>query len=216
MDSDRSGVLTEVSVQEPKANPKGKAVAGAAPPPPVVISSKVTTTSNPKGGWRRGFAIFDLVLRLCGIAVALAATAIMGTTQQTLPFFTQFFQFQAQYNDLPTFTFFVIANAIASGYLVLSLPFSIVCIVRPHLRGLRILLIVLDTLMIGLAMAAAASAATIADLAQNGNSNANWAPICQQFDDFCQSITEAVQSSFAVAVIFILLVVFSSLTLRRN
>lgn len=105
MDSDRSGVLTEVSVQEPKANPKGKAVAGAAPPPPVVISTKVTTTSNPKGGWRRGFAIFDLVLRLCGIAVALAATAIMGTTQQTLPFFTQFFQFQAQYNDLPTFTY---------------------------------------------------------------------------------------------------------------
>ncbi|KAK7853383.1 casparian strip membrane protein 3 [Quercus suber] len=201
MDSDRSGVLTEVSVQEPKANPKGKAVAGAAPPPPVVISSKVTTTSNPKGGWRRGFAIFDLVLRLCGIAVALAATAIMGTTQQTLPFFTQFF---------------VIANAIASGYLVLSLPFSIICIVRPHLRGLRIVLIVLDTLMVGLAMAAAASAATIADLAQNGNSNANWAPICQQFDDFCQSITEAVQSSFAVAVIFILLVVFSSLSLRRN
>lgn len=151
----------------------------------------------------------------------------------------------------------MIANAIASGYLVLSLPFSIICIVRPHLRGLRILLIILDTvslsldhydhiqynphsfvvvvyfyiyisiwpidnivhilqLMIGLAMAAAASAATIADLAQNGNSNANWAPICQQFDDFCQSITEAVQSSFAVAVIFILLVVFSSLALRRN
>jgi hypothetical protein len=41
--------------------------------------------------------------------------------------------------------FFVIANAIASGYLVLSLPFSIVCIVRPHLVGPRLFLIIVDT-----------------------------------------------------------------------
>lgn len=210
MDSEKSGVL--IGVPEPKANTKGKAVAGAALP--VVVSSKATP--HPQGGWKRGFAIFDFVLRLCAIAIALAATAIMGTTEQTLPFFTQFFQFQAQYNDLPTFTFFVIANAIASGYLVLSLPFSIVCIVRPHLVGPRLFLIIVDTVMVGLTMAAAAAAAAIVFLAQNGNSNANWPAICQQYDNFCQSITQAVEASFAAAVIFILLVVFSSLTLRRN
>ncbi|KAJ6708207.1 MITOCHONDRIAL FISSION PROTEIN ELM1 [Salix viminalis] len=38
--------------------------------------------------------------------------------------------------------FFVIANAIASGYLVLSVPFSIGCIVRPHAAGRRRLLII--------------------------------------------------------------------------
>jgi uncharacterized protein (TIGR01569 family) len=65
-------------------------------------------------------------------------------------------------------------------------------------------------------MAAAAAAAAIVFLAQNGNSNANWPAICQQYDNFCQSITQAVEASFAAAVIFILLVVFSSLTLRRN
>jgi hypothetical protein len=43
--------------------------------------------------------------------------------------------------------FFVIAMAIVSGYLVLSLPFSIVAIIRPHATGPRLLLIILDTVI---------------------------------------------------------------------
>lgn len=57
-----------------------------------------------KGGVKRGLAIFDLVLRISAAAAALGATVGMGTTEQTLPFFTQFFQFQASYDDLPTFS----------------------------------------------------------------------------------------------------------------
>ncbi|CAI0388433.1 unnamed protein product [Linum tenue] len=29
---------------------------------------------------------------------------MMATTNETLPFFTQFIRFRAEYNDLPTFT----------------------------------------------------------------------------------------------------------------
>ncbi|KAL0338666.1 UNVERIFIED_CONTAM: Casparian strip membrane protein 2 [Sesamum angustifolium] len=98
--------------------------------------------------YKRGVAIFDLILRVSAAVAALAATITMGTTEQTLPFFTQFFQFQASYDDLPTFTFFVIAMSIATGYLVLSVPFSIVCIARPQVTGPRLLLILCDTLLI--------------------------------------------------------------------
>lgn len=52
---------------------------------------------------KRGLAIFDLVLRIGALASSLAAAAAMGTSGQTLPFFTQFFQFEASYDDLPTF-----------------------------------------------------------------------------------------------------------------
>lgn len=52
----------------------------------------------------RGIGIIDFVTRLITLAALLAATVAMGTTNQTLPFFTQFFQFQARYYDLPTFT----------------------------------------------------------------------------------------------------------------
>lgn len=57
-----------------------------------------------KAGYKRGIAIFDLVLRLGALISALSATITMGTTDQTLPFFTQFLQFQASYDDLPAFT----------------------------------------------------------------------------------------------------------------
>ncbi|KAK4482726.1 hypothetical protein RD792_009893 [Penstemon davidsonii] len=140
----------------------------------------------------------------------------MGTTDQTLPFFTQFFQFQASYDDLPAFTFFVVANAIASGYLVLSLPFSIGGIVRPHAAGIKLMLLIFDTLVVALTTAAAAVATAIVYLAHNGNANTNWLAICQQFNDFCQRISGAVVASFIAAIILIFLVVLSAVALRRH
>lgn len=52
----------------------------------------------------RGLSIMDLVLRIIAAVGTLASAVAMGTTNQTLPFFTQFLQFTAQYNDIPTFT----------------------------------------------------------------------------------------------------------------
>lgn len=53
--------------------------------------------------WAKGLAIFDLIFRICAMVAALAAAAAMGTSEESLPFFTQFFQFQAGYDDIPTF-----------------------------------------------------------------------------------------------------------------
>ncbi|KAI3450732.1 hypothetical protein Pfo_007397 [Paulownia fortunei] len=207
MDSTKSNGETAINIPESKST-KGKTVAYTA-----------TTKATPLpqgGGWKKGVAIFDFILRICALVAALAATTTMGTTDQTLPFFTQFFQFQASYDDLPTFMFFVVANAIASGYLVLSLPFSIVGIVRPHAAGIKLLLLILDTVVLAFTTAAAAAAAAIVYLAHNGNSNTNWLAICQQFTDFCQRVSGAVVASFIAAVIFIFLVVLSAVALRRH
>lgn len=38
----------------------------------------------------------------------------------------------------------MIAMGIVAGYVMLSIPFSIVCIVRPHAVGARLLLLILD------------------------------------------------------------------------
>lgn len=69
---------------------------------------KVPMLAHPKQerkGWKKGIAITDFVLRLGAIASALGATATMGTSDETLPFFTQFFQFEASYDDMPAFSY---------------------------------------------------------------------------------------------------------------
>ncbi|KAG8387473.1 hypothetical protein BUALT_Bualt02G0024900 [Buddleja alternifolia] len=206
MDSTKTNTETTINMPESKST-KGKAMA---------YTAITNATPHRQGGWKRGVAIFDFILRICALVAALVATTTMGTTDQTLPFFTQFFQFQASYDDLPTFTFFVVANAIASGYLVLSLPFSIIGIVRPHAAGIKLLLLILDTVLVAFTAAAAASAAAIVYLAHNGNSTTNWLAICQQFTDFCQKVSGAVVASFIAAAIFIFLVVLSAVALRRH
>ena len=77
--------------------------------PPTAGSSKskaaasVASRQVNAGRMKRGLGVFDFVLRLGALGAALAAAATMGTSDETLPFFTQFFQFEASYEDLPTF-----------------------------------------------------------------------------------------------------------------
>ncbi|XP_059298188.1 casparian strip membrane protein 1 [Lycium ferocissimum] len=204
---------TKIDVEETNKERKGKApLLGTAAP----VVAAAATTKLAKGGAKRGIAIFDLILRIAAFASAIGAAVAMATTEETLPFFTQFFQFEASYDDLPTFTFFVVAMAFVVAYLVLSVAFSIVCIVRPHAVVPRLLLIIFDTVFIALATGAAASAAAIVYLAHNGNEDANWLAICQQFGDFCERASAAVVASFITVVILIIMVVLSASALRRH
>ncbi|XP_073274662.1 casparian strip membrane protein 1-like [Primulina huaijiensis] len=182
-----------------------------------VSKGKAPFVGNSRGvSYKRAIGIFDVVLRISAATAALAATITMGTTEQTLPFFTQFFQFQASYDDLPAFTFFVIAMSIVTGYLVLSVPFAVVCVARPLVTAPRVLLIVCDTLTVTLATSAASASTAIVYLAHTGNSGANWLAVCSQFSDFCQRASGAVVAAFVAVVLILFLVVLSALALRKN
>ena len=69
---------------------------------PLIGVAKDHTTSG-SGGYNRGLSIFDFLLRLAAIVAASVAAGTMFTSDETLPFFTQFLQFEAGYDDLPTF-----------------------------------------------------------------------------------------------------------------
>ncbi|KAM6595716.1 hypothetical protein CsatA_006240 [Cannabis sativa] len=220
MDSKQS---SDEAVLIPKSRSKGKAVVDDASPAPApapapaaaVVSNKKVTIAR-RVGWKKGIAIFDFVLRLCAAAAAFAASVAAAQAEEILPFFTQFLQFHAEYNDLPTLQFFVIANAAAGAYLVLSLPFSIICIIRPYKVGPRLLLLILDTIMATATIGAAGASSAIMYLAHNGSVDANWLAICQQFTDFCQQITGGVVASFVAAVILIALVAISAVALKKT
>ncbi|KAL5722885.1 hypothetical protein ACHQM5_006345 [Ranunculus cassubicifolius] len=161
-------------------------------------------------GMNKGASILDFILRLVALIGTLGSAIAMGTTDETLPFFTQFIRFKAEYSDLPTFTFFVIANAVVSAYLVLSLILSIYHIVRTGSRNSRVVLIFFDTVMLALLTAGASAASAIVYLAHKGNVRANWFAICQQFNSFCERISGSLIGSFIGIVVIILIILLSA------
>jgi len=170
----------------------------------------------PVGGKRRGLAVLDFLLRLLAFGAAVSAAITMGTTNETLSFFTQFFQFQANFSDLSAFIYFVIANAVVGGYLLLSLPISIFNIVRPRAAVSRVFLIFFDTVMVALGTSGAAAATAIVYVASKGNARTNWFAICQQFNSFCGHAIGGIGASFAGVLLLILLVLLSASTLYRR
>ncbi|XP_073286516.1 casparian strip membrane protein 1-like [Primulina huaijiensis] len=181
-----------------------------------VLELGVKDSSAPRTGVNRGAAVVDFILRIIALIATLASAIAMGTTDETLPFFTQFIRFRAKYNDLPMFTFFVVANSIVSAYLVLSLALSIFHIVRSGAQNSRVVLIFFDAGMLALLSSGASAAAAIVYLAHKGNTRTNWFAICQQFNSFCERISGSLIGSFAGMVVLILLILLSAAALSRR
>lgn len=53
-------------------------------------------------------SILDLILRIVAVLGTLASAVAMATTDETLPFSTQFTLFRAEYDDLPTLSLVVL------------------------------------------------------------------------------------------------------------
>ncbi|CAN6236716.1 unnamed protein product [Urochloa humidicola] len=196
------------------------AASSAAPAPAAAAATAPRKTGVPffrradRGS--RCVALVDFVLRIAAFGPTLAAAIATATSDETLSVFTQFFQFRARFDDFPALLFFMVANAIAAGYLVLSLPFSAAVVLRPQAIGLRHLLLVCDTIIVAMLTAAAAAAAAIVDLAHSGNLRANWVPICMQFHGFCQRTSGAVVASFLAVLIFVFLVILAAFAIRKR
>ncbi|WVZ95597.1 hypothetical protein U9M48_041337 [Paspalum notatum var. saurae] len=166
-------------------------------------------------GFRRCLGVIDFLLRVAAFGATLAGAISTGTADERLSVFTQFFQFHARFDDFPAFTFFLVANAVAAGYLVLSLPLSAACVLRPKKGGARLLLLLCDTVVMALLAAAGAAAAAVVYVAHSGNLRASWTPICMQFHGFCQRTSGAVVAAFLAVLVFIVLILMAACAIRR-
>ncbi|EAZ05279.1 hypothetical protein OsI_27482 [Oryza sativa Indica Group] len=167
-------------------------------------------------GLRRCLGLIDFVLRVAAFGPTLAAAISIGTSDERLSVFTNYFQFRARFDDFPAFEFFIVANAIAAGYMVLSLPFSAATIMSSKATGVKLLLLICDTIMVGLLTAAASAAAAMVYVAHEGNLRANWVPICLQFHGFCQRTSGAVIASFLAVFVLMVLIVMAAFTMPRR
>ncbi|TKY69654.1 CASP protein 7 [Spatholobus suberectus] len=177
---------------------------------------EVSKGASPRKGVTRGLSIMDFILRIIAAVATLGSALAMGTTNETLPFATQFIRFRAEFDDLPSLVFFVMGNSVVCGYLVLSLVLSVFHIVRSTAVKSRILLAALDTVMLGLLTAAASAAAAIVYIAHYGNSSANWFAICQQYNNFCERISGSLIGSYIAVVLLMILILLSVVAISRN
>ncbi|XP_071913216.1 casparian strip membrane protein 1-like [Coffea arabica] len=168
--------------------------------------------SAPKAGANRGISKLDLAMRMVAAIGTLGSALAVGTANGSGPFFSGFFRFGAGYDDLPTFTFLVVTNAIVCGYLVLSLLLSIFHILKSSARVTRVILIILDTVMVAYLTGGASSAAAMVHLAHKGNGGA----ICQQHNSFCDRVAGALVGSFIGVVVLLLLISMSAVALSRH
>ncbi|KAL7094725.1 hypothetical protein ACP275_11G121700 [Erythranthe tilingii] len=96
---------------------------------------------------RRGLAALDFVLRIIAIIATLASAIAMGTTNESLSFFT-YLDYDIFFVVIIIYIFFVVTNSIVSAYLVLSLALSISHIVSGGAKKSRVVLIFFDTVYI--------------------------------------------------------------------
>ncbi|KAL1804312.1 hypothetical protein DCAR_0935969 [Daucus carota subsp. sativus] len=171
---------------------------------------------SPAAGINRGMTILDVILRLVAIASTVAGAVVMATSDQQLQFFTQVAVFNVEYDDFSTLRYFVVINSLAAAYFALSIPLALMQIARSAAKQSRALLIIMDTVTLGLLMSAASAAAAILFLAHNGNNSANWNSICNQFTDFCHRASGSLIGSFIAIVILMLLIFMSTAALARS
>ncbi|KAJ7968555.1 CASP-like protein [Quillaja saponaria] len=143
--------------------------------------------------------ILPLLLRLLALGANIAGIIVMVTSQDSTKVLN--LTFNAKYSNTPAFKYFVIAEAIASGY-------SLIVLFIPSETMLWHFVVILDVVMAMLLTSSISAALAIAQVGKKGNSHAGWLPICGQVPKFCDHVTGALIAGIAAAVIYLLLVLY--------
>ncbi|KAF7848211.1 hypothetical protein BT93_L2192 [Corymbia citriodora subsp. variegata] len=142
----------------------------------------------------------SLVLRLLALGSTAAAIAIMVTSHETAKVLN--LSFDAKYSNTSAFVYFVVAEAIAGGYSLVSLLLSCK---TPILR----LMMMMDVVIAMLLSSSISAAVAIGQVGKKGNSHAGWLPICGQVSKFCDQVTGTLIAGFVAAVLYLVLLLCS-------
>ncbi|KAK9936364.1 hypothetical protein M0R45_013210 [Rubus argutus] len=147
--------------------------------------------------------IFTFLLRLIALAATLVATIVMVTSHDSANVFN--LTFKAKYSNSPAFKYFVIVEAIACAY-------NLVSMLLASKGSLWRLVIILDVVVAVLLTSSVSSAFAIASVGKKGNTHAGWLPICGQVPKFCEHVTAALVAGFIAAILYSLLVIYTLYT----
>ncbi|PKA59077.1 CASP-like protein [Apostasia shenzhenica] len=144
------------------------------------------------------------LLRFMAMAAAISAAVVMGTSHETITFFSV--TLKAEFYYIPSFTFFLIAYAIAAGY-------SLLALFVPTTGLLSRWVVIFDMLVAMLLTAAVAAAGAISHLGKKGNEHAGWLPICKQVPKYCNHVMGALISG-AIALLLYAMIVLHTISTK--
>ncbi|KAB1201048.1 hypothetical protein CJ030_MR0G005163 [Morella rubra] len=148
----------------------------------------------------KGWRIFTSSLRLLALVATLTATIIMVTSHDSAEVLN--LTFKAKYSNESAFKYFVIAEAVASGYSLIALFVSSKSL-------LWRLVVILDVIITILLTSSVSAALAIAHVGKKGNSHAGWLPICGQVPKFCNQVTGSLIAAFIAAIVYLVLILYS-------
>ncbi|KAF3777986.1 CASP-like protein 1B1 [Nymphaea thermarum] len=161
-------------------------------------------------------------LRFLAFAATLAAALVMGVNKQTIPMVVGlgnakpiYGNVTAKFHQTPAFMFFVIANAVAAGYSLVTFILSLGKMVGCFHAPISLLLAIGDLVMVALVSAGGGAAASVARLAKSGDQRAHWDKICDKFDAYCRHGGGALIASFLGVFFLMNLNVLSTLYLYK-
>lgn len=156
------------------------------------------------------YQMWDHSLRAGAFAFTLAAAVIMGTNKETkyFPVGVVNIPITAKYHYTPSYVCFVVINAVASGYALLTLLTSMVTqkiYKSPRSNFHNFCLSLTDLVIVAALTAGASAAAAVSDIGREGNSHSMWNKICDKYSKFCLHGGIALLVSFAGVGMFLLL-----------
>ncbi|GLT42000.1 hypothetical protein SLA2020_160240 [Shorea laevis] len=164
----------------------------------------------------------NLFLRLLAFALTLAAAILLGVDKQTKVVPLQIspnlpplnVPVPAKWHYLSAFVYSFVTDVIASSYAAISLIFLIAN--RNGKKGLELILIILDLVMVALLFSSAGASIAIGVIAYRGNSHVRWNKVCNIIDNFCEQAGASFAVSLLGSLAFFLLIVLAAFSLHRR
>ncbi|KAI3786456.1 hypothetical protein L1987_40147 [Smallanthus sonchifolius] len=159
------------------------------------------------------FTASQISLRAIAAAASIAAACLMLNSRQSKVLFGT--NLDARYTYSPAFKFFTMMNVVACAFSVLSL-LPVFILGRKYSNSVNHFFLFLHDLMMVILLAGGTGAATAyAQTGKNGNSQAGWMPICDNFGKFCHKVASSLILGYIAVFCFMVLAIISANKARQ-
>ncbi|KAG5554938.1 hypothetical protein RHGRI_012480 [Rhododendron griersonianum] len=157
----------------------------------------------------------EVGLRFLAFSLTLVAAVLIGVDKQTKIVAIPVVSTLPPLNVPLTAKYFVVVNAIACAYAIISLVLTLAS-KGGNKGGLALMITTLDLVILALLSSANGATGGIGLIGIRGNSHVQWNKVCNVFDKFCHQMLAGLVLSVLGSAIFLLLLVISARKLQKT